>query len=259
MIRHKQTIFIFIVCIFTTATLAQSQDTNPHPPQRLSTGIGYSSLGSFVEFQYRLNSHDLLNQDKGYIPFSEYGKLNTSIRYYSEKNYLEINKLSILKMLSLSNYRSLTETKSYGFDLGLESVNVYEKDNKFSFNEREQKRITPLNNEVLAGYSFQNNSNQTHSNYNFSILTGIKSQVHPAFNDFFRFGPQIALNFIYDLGKFKINFLSSFQYYNISNNQNDHLNSLKLRYSLSFNQEIRFEISKFYLGHEALISYLYMF
>jgi len=46
-------------------------------------------------------------------------------------------------MLSLSNYRSLTETKSYGFDLGLESVNVYEKDNKFSFNEREQKELLP--------------------------------------------------------------------------------------------------------------------
>ncbi|TGL63120.1 hypothetical protein EHQ58_01335 [Leptospira ognonensis] len=249
-----------IILFHADFILAQSSaNLEPHPPSRINAGIGYSSYGNFLEFQFRPYSHDLLNVATGYVPHSESGKGNATLRYYEGKNRLEITKFSIIRMMSLTPYSSFSESKSYGLDVGLESVTTIKKTNAFDLEGDEKKRITPLNGDFLIGYTFENEMADSKRTLIFSVMAGVKSQFHPYFNDFMRIGPQAVLNVLYELRNLKFQYLSGFQYYAVQGNQNDFVNSLKMRYTLQRNQEIRIEISKMKFDQEILCSYVFMF
>jgi hypothetical protein len=225
----------------------------------VSGAIGNSAIGNFVEFQFKPYSHDLLNRDKGYIPFSESGKFNTSLRYYEDSKRFEVSKFSIIKLTSLAPYNSLTNSKSYGLDLGVESITVRKNKNEFDFDKLDFKRITPLNGDILIGYTFQSFLGSQNSPFILSLLAGGKAQIHPYFNDFIRIGPQAVFNVLWDLGRVKLHYLSTYQYYMVFRNQNDHSNSIRLRYSMEIDHEIRIELIRLRNDREIQISYSFMF
>jgi len=251
---------IWLFFLYSPSVFTQTIDSvDPHPPSRVNAGLGNSIFGNFLEFQYRPYSHDLLNSDKGYVPFSESGKFNTTVRYYQETQRLEISKFSVIKLMSLTPYNSLTDTKSYGLDLGLESVTVKDKRKLYDSDKDDKKRITPINGDLLAGYTFENYFGSNRNPFIISLLGGMKTQIHPHFNEFLRVGPQAVFNVLYDLGIIKVQFISSYQYYTILKNANDFSNSLKFRFSIDLKQEIRLELNKSRFDQELNLSYLFMF
>lgn len=259
-LKHRFRFFISILILPASFIFAESiTNLEPHPPSRVNAGIGYASYGNFLEFQFRPYSHDLLNVATGYVPHSESGKWNATLRYYEGKNRFEITKFSIFRLMSLTPYSSLSESKSYGLDVGLESITTIKKAKAFELEGDEKKRITPLNGDFLVGYTFENDMGPSQKTLIFSVMAGIKSQFHPFFNDFMRIGPQAVVNVLYELRNFKFQYLSGFQYYAIQGNQNDFMNSVKMRYSLQKDQEIRIEISKMRFDQEILGSYVLMF
>ncbi len=257
--RYQLKIYFFFILLTSDIFSQTIFDLEPHPPSRIQTGMGGSKFGNFIELQYRPYSHDLLNRDYGYLRNSESGKFNTTIRYYQDKNRLEITKFSLIKLFTLTPYSTLNENKSYGLDIGLESVTVTRKDKIFDTNKTEFSRITPLSGEVLIGYSFENILGEKKSPLLVSLMAGAKSQFHSYFNDFMRVGPQAVVILIYDFGMLKLQYQGGYQYYQLSGNQNDYSNALKLRISLDAKQEFRIETMKTKMDQEVILSYLYMF
>jgi hypothetical protein len=251
------TVGLFYAILIPSLLFAQNQDQGEaHLPSRVTSGIGQSNLGNFVELQYRPYSHDILNRDTGYVPFTEASKFNASFRYYQDTKRLEISKFSIFKMISLVPHQSFLEPKSYALDIGLESVTVKKKEENLKFGKEESARITPLNFDTLFGYTVNGIRS---SPLNFSVLAGAKMQVHPFFNEFIRLGPQVAVNVIYDFGRVKLQFLSAYQYYTFYKNNNDYSSSIRIRYAIETNHELRLEFSRMRNDQEIALNYHFMF
>ncbi|BDA80631.1 hypothetical protein LPTSP3_g35610 [Leptospira kobayashii] len=253
-LQHLVLTFLF----FSFPLFSQTNDEG-HGPKRVSGSIGYSSLGSFAEIQFRPAYHDLLNTDKGFVPNSETQVMNGAVRYYEGSRKLELTRLNVIRMYSLNPYNSISESKTYALDLGAETVTVKTKHQPFWKDKEEYSRITPVNAEASYGYSFQNEFSREDSPFLFTVMAGVKAQAHGYFKNEARIAPQGVLNFLYNIGSWKIQTYYAYHYYNISQNENDYTANLRLRYAIQKNHEVRFEFSKHTYYQDVSFSYHYLF
>lgn len=74
-----------------------------HPPYRVGLGQGAATAaGGFQELTLKLAYHDLLNDDRGYPRFSQVNFPNLSLRYYDSRHLLNIDRVELVSMASLS-------------------------------------------------------------------------------------------------------------------------------------------------------------
>lgn len=252
-------VFLFLFILFFSFPVFTQTNEESHGSKRISGSVGYSNLGAFAEFQFRPGYHDLLNSDKGFVPNSETQIMNGAVRYYEGSKKAELTRLNIIKMYSLNPYNSISESKTYALDFGAETVTVKTKHQPVWKDKAEYSRITPINAEASYGYSFQNQFSREDSSFLFTLMAGVKAQAHGYFKNEARIAPQGVLNFLYNIGAWKIQTYYAYHYYNISQNENDYTANLKLRYAVFRNHEIRFEFSKHTYYQDVLVSYHYLF
>lgn len=219
-----------------------------HGSRRLSLGYGNASIGNFMEVESRLAYHDLLNVPKGMISTSEIQFFNLKVRKY-EDNRPEITTFHLIKLASLSPYNGLSQKHSYLIDIGSQTL---------SFNHPEARKAVG-NLDLLYGYSFAQEFSKGNSFGVISILGGLKAQTNSDFSYGMRFGPQAMLNYLYEWERFKFQWQYSYAYTSMSKNNNFFQNSLKLRYAIHVDHEIRLEYTTYPQYAETLVSYQYLF
>jgi hypothetical protein len=86
-----------------------SQESRPdsgHPPYRLGFSAGVESgpaigTGYFNQLEFKLSFHDLLNNDLGYLRFSQIDFMALALRYHAIQNTLSVEHLDLLSITSL--------------------------------------------------------------------------------------------------------------------------------------------------------------
>ncbi len=97
-----------------------------HGPFRLSLSQGVFQRGGldgggFEEFHIKPAYHDLLNDDRGYLPFSEINFPNLTLRYYPNTAVLNLETLQLVSMTSLSPFSFLEKRASWKVDIKIET------------------------------------------------------------------------------------------------------------------------------------------
>jgi hypothetical protein len=252
-----------------------------HKPSRIGVSRGKNQIGNFTELRYRFAYHDIMNQDTGHAPNSEVSFLNFNIRHYDESKLLKLDKFTLLKLISYSPYNPITKTKSYLVDIGIDSsfIKLERQSEKNNFllslpnfnplfhaiwynnlyNSQDIKNINPVNIEVALGATFVNEFNKNLKNLSIGLLGGFKTQFHSFFHNGYRYSPTLLFNMIYRIGNWKFLAGANYYYYQVSSNKNDFLLSLKIRYSINQDSEIRIENNSQLNNNELILSYNYFF
>jgi len=233
-------------------TLKQTNLNSPpdsaHGSRNLNFGYGNSTLGNFSEIEARLAYHDILNVSTGLPSASEIQFLNVKLRNY-ENRKLELTNLSLVKLSSLASYNQLSKKHSYYIDLGSQTISLHS---------AEQRKAVG-NMDLLYGYSFTREFSNGFNWGVFSLLGGVKTHSNREFNYGLRYGPQVMINYLYEWKNWKLQWLYSYSYLSMSSNDNFFNHSVRLRYALGTNHEIRIEYSSYPFYSESLISYHYLF
>jgi hypothetical protein len=109
-----------------------------HDATRLSLTTGIAGLAStfhvnsqdhsglyFQELHWRSAYHDLLNNDEGYLRFSQIEFPNLTLRYYPKLSDVRVERIGLLSVLSLFPMSSLEKKPSWGLDLAYQSPKDY--------------------------------------------------------------------------------------------------------------------------------------
>lgn len=257
-----------------------------HSLSRVSTGFGFSNVGPFAEYKYRVAYHDILNTDRGHVPNSEVQFMNFTVRKY-ESAPLEFTSMNLVRLMSFTPYNAVSKQFSYGIDIGTDTAMVekekFQKDlnvNRIGAllpgdptaqllnmdavvrgerDGREYIRKQAGNFEVLYGYSFQDEFSQKKAPVLISFLGGIKAQPAAFFNGGVRYGPEAVISVLKEYGSWKFQLYGAYQYYQGSGNENNYSGNLKIRYLINKNNELRFEINSMRYYAEVLLSYNFLF
>ncbi len=221
---------------------------NAHSSSRVLIGYGNSSYGNFMETGIRVAYHDILNKSNGLLSNSEIQFLNVQIRNYENKKP-EITSINLVRLLSLTPYNSLSKKFSYLIDIGSQTV---------TFKETEVRKQVG-NIDLMAGYSFAREFSNGFNFGNISFLVGAKSQTNSDFRYGMRYGPQGGINYTIEIGDFKVLWFASYAYLNPSKNENYFQNSLKLRYAIAPDHELRLEFTSHPHYNETLFAYHLLF
>lgn len=88
-----------------------------HSIARVQTGLGVLNGAGYLELALRPGFHDLLNSDAGFAPRSEYVFMDAALRYFPDDQELSIEKLTVVRLLSLEPYTYVARSKSFLFDV----------------------------------------------------------------------------------------------------------------------------------------------
>jgi hypothetical protein len=219
-----------------------------HGGRRLSLGYGNSSMGNFAEMESRLAYHDLLNVSRGLLSSSEIQFLNFKVRNYENKKQ-EITSFSLVRLSSISPNNSLSNKFSYQIDLGSQTI---------AFQNPEIRKAVG-NFDLLGGYSFSNEFSKGFHFGTISLLGGLKTQTNSEFRYGMRYGPQIMIHYLYELGNVKLQWIYSYSYLAMSSNENYFQNTMRIRYALNESHELRVEYTVYPFYSESFLSYHLLF
>jgi hypothetical protein len=90
-----------------------------HLSNRASIGIGYNDGDLFQDILYRFAYHTLIDLDDGYIEGGQIVFGDIGLRYYSCDRKLELNKLDVINIISLSPRDNFIRSISWKVDTGL--------------------------------------------------------------------------------------------------------------------------------------------
>ncbi|MDF3820035.1 DUF4105 domain-containing protein [Leptospira sp. 96542] len=222
-----------------------------HPLSRVATSFGTSSQGSFAEFKARLAYHDLLNVSSGHAPNSELVFFDTTVRAYENKRP-EFTSMSVIKLISINPYNSISKDFSYYFDSGIQTA-VYES--------KDQIHRRPVGNfDFRYGYSFSNEFSKTPMSYGIiSFMAGVKAQPGAVFENGSRYGLNLSVMYQKEFGAWKVFSGVTGQNYQLSGNKNTYYVSNVLRYAFNNANEFRIEINAERYYEEIMFSYHYLF
>ncbi len=79
-----------------------TRDDQGHATGRASLGFGRQVSRNFIELQLRPAYHDLQDAAPGYRPGSQLLFLNTDLRYYLDRDELQLERLDVVSILSLT-------------------------------------------------------------------------------------------------------------------------------------------------------------
>lgn len=94
-----------------------------HGTARFAIGVGGIEGSSFLSLKLRPAYHDLLDPIDGYVTTSQINFLDLHIRYFDQTEKFELDKLTVINVLSLSPITEYFSPISWGVDVGVERVN----------------------------------------------------------------------------------------------------------------------------------------
>ena len=97
----------------STETITTPSPLTAHDAKRLLVAQGWERGHSFQEISFRPAYHSLTEQPDGLLPGSEINFLNTTLRYYTQRNKLVLQQLDIVNIYSVSPRTPLFHPISY--------------------------------------------------------------------------------------------------------------------------------------------------
>lgn len=94
-----------------------------HETARFAIGVGGVEGLSFLSLKLRPVYHDLLDPIDGYVSASQINFLDLQIRYFEQSEKFELDKLTVINVLSLSPITEYFSPISWGVDVGVERAN----------------------------------------------------------------------------------------------------------------------------------------
>ena len=91
-----------------------------HKPARVGIGYGFENHRQFVEFTASPGYHDILDPEGGFTRGARIRLLNTALRYYPEDGSVEIDRFTLLDIMSLSSWNRFLRPVSWKAALGVE-------------------------------------------------------------------------------------------------------------------------------------------
>ncbi|HKY10177.1 MAG TPA: DUF4105 domain-containing protein [Candidatus Binatia bacterium] len=93
-----------------------------HNVLRAGIGAGWRDGELFSEANFRLAFHDLLDPEYGYTPDAQIEALSIALRHYYRRNHTRVDRLTLVKIVSLSPVDSLFFTPSWKLDTGFDTI-----------------------------------------------------------------------------------------------------------------------------------------
>jgi hypothetical protein len=93
-----------------------------HDTRRLSVGGGISGGNPFTTLSFRPAYHSLDDPGDGYVEGAQIQFMDTSLRYYFDREELQLQRLSMVDIVSLSEFETIFRRTSWKVTAGLEQV-----------------------------------------------------------------------------------------------------------------------------------------
>ena len=90
-----------------------------HRPSRAGIGFGIEDQRQFLEFKISPGYHDLFDPEGGFTHGAQVKFLDTAFRYYPEKEEVELERIDIIDIMSLSSWSRFLRPLSWKVDLGV--------------------------------------------------------------------------------------------------------------------------------------------
>lgn len=90
-----------------------------HRPARAGIGYGYEDRRQFVELTLRPGYHDLTDPEGGFTPGAAVRALDTALRYYPEESRVELERLDLVEITSLSAWGRFLRPLSWKAGVGV--------------------------------------------------------------------------------------------------------------------------------------------
>ncbi len=107
------------------APQAENRPDWGHSDGRLNLGLGWNPWSHFVDMGVKLAYHDLLNDDRGYDPWSQIDAGEVILRYFRSRDFesragLRLERFMVANIVSFNPISPLERRVSWAFSLGLE-------------------------------------------------------------------------------------------------------------------------------------------
>ena len=90
-----------------------------HKPARASIGYGIEDSRQFIEFAASPGYHDIMDPEGGFRRGAQVNVLNTALRYYPEDGKIELERIDIIDIMSLSSWNRFLHPVSWKAALGV--------------------------------------------------------------------------------------------------------------------------------------------
>lgn len=90
-----------------------------HKPARAGIGYGYEDRRHYVEVTAGPGYHDIFDPDGGFTPGAGVSALNAAVRFYPDEGKVELERIDVLDIMSLSSWGRFLRPVSWKVDLGI--------------------------------------------------------------------------------------------------------------------------------------------
>jgi hypothetical protein len=205
-----------------------------HNPQKFSFFTRVENHNTLAGFEIKQGYHDLMSNDRGFDAFSQFDFLNASLIYDFKNKKLDYDKITVVDLISLHEYRFYDPQLSWRAKVTNERI--YDLDCKLCHK---------INANAYGGMSFRSPKTV------FSVMFGVFGEVSSNLNKGFRAGPGSEISFYAQLGEmYKIGLYNEIRYDVTKRIADDYYNQFGLRHSFFTDnkRDYRFEssvVSKF--------------
>ena len=202
---------------------------NSHDPQKISVFARVENHTTLMGFELKQGYHDLMARDQGFDPFSQFDFLTGSFIYDVKNKKLDYDKLVLVDLISLHEYRFYDPQLSWRAKVS--SERLYDLDCSLCHK---------VNANVYGGVTLRGKNTVA------SFMAGAFGEVSSHLKKGFRAGPAAEVSFYAQLGnKYKIGLIDELRFDATKKISEDYYNKVTLKHSLFFDrqQDVRFESS----------------
>ena len=193
-----------------------------HETARFAIGGGGLEGASFLSLKLRPTYHDLLDPIDGYVSASQINFLDVQIRYFEKTEKFELDKLTVINVLSLSPITEYFSPISWGVDVGVERVNSL------------QGRINVAQLKVDAGLSYP-----VGESWVFSGLLEARVKAADRLSKGYSAGLGVRLNLLTQSSDFSTQFILNSLVYRSGEESNYHQASVEQSFHFDTNLSLR--------------------
>jgi hypothetical protein len=134
-----------ILPLLTERSRLGSQQADPYPitaplepeqghgTNRISIGGGIHGSSGFTEIGFRPAYHSLNDPGDGYVEGAQIQFMNTALRYYVDREHLQLQRLTLVDIVSLSEFESIFRRTSWKVAAGLDQISKENGDDVLAF------------------------------------------------------------------------------------------------------------------------------
>ncbi|MEA9357164.1 DUF4105 domain-containing protein [Bacteriovorax sp. PP10] len=200
-----------------------------HNPQKFSFFTRVENHNTLAGFEIKQGYHDLMSNDRGFDAFSQFDFLNASLIYDFKNKKVDYDKITVVDLISLHEYRFYDPQLSWRAKVTNERI--YDLDCKLCHK---------VNGNAYGGLSFRSPKTV------FSVMLGVFGEVSSNLKKGFRAGPGSEISFYAQLGEmYKIGLYNEIRFDATKKIADDYYNQFGLRHSFFTDnkRDYRFESS----------------